>query len=89
MSWYYQKFPSHSVAAETFEIRGRNTITLYYNYMVDPNIGKGVCVIFRILCACKACVAQLDKYWLPNCAPSSQPMYARVENFYYNKVLEY
>ena len=36
MPWDYRKFPSHPVAAEKFEIRGRNTIILYYNYRVDP-----------------------------------------------------
>ena len=70
-------------------MRGRNTISLHYNYRADPELGKCVCAIFRIPCACPACVAQLDKYWLPNCDPSSQPRYAHAENCYYKKILEH
>ena len=51
-------------------------------------IGTSVCDIFRIPCACPYCVAQLDKYWLPNCALSYQPRYDHVENFECNKLLE-
>ena len=64
MTWDLWKFPNHPVAAEKFEMRGRNTIILYYHYMVGPELGKGVCAIFRIPSTCKDCVAQLDKYWL-------------------------
>ena len=70
-------------------MRGRNNILLYYHYKVDPKIGKGICKILRIPCACPACVAQHDKYWLPTIAPSYQPSYARVELFYYNKIIEH
>ena len=60
-----------------------------HHYRVDPNLGKVVCAILRIPCACPAYVAQLNKNWLPNGDPSSQSRYAHVENCYYNKVLEY
>ena len=43
-----------------FEGRGGN-IVFYKNYRVDPKLGKCVCSICRIPCACTACVAQLDK----------------------------
>ena len=69
MALDYWKFPRHPVAAEKFKMRGRNTIILHYNYRVDPGLCKGVCVIFRIPCACTACVDQVDKYWLPTIAP--------------------
>ena len=70
-------------------MRGTNIIISHYHYRVDPKLSKGVCAIIRIPCECKACVSQLDKYWLPNCAQSSQPMYAHVENCYYNKMVEH
>ena len=70
-------------------MQGRNNHILHYHYRVYPKLVKYVCYIFHITCACSSCVAQLDKYWLENCAPSSQSRYARVDNFYYNKIIEY
>ena len=87
MSWGYYRFPRHPVAAEKFEMRGRNNIILHYHYRIDPKLGKGVCVICQIPCACPASVAQVDKYWLQNYDPSYQLRYARVDNFHYNKIL--
>ena len=84
-----KKFPRKPVAAETFETRGRNNILLRYHYRFDPELGKGVCEIHWIPCAHPACVAQLDKYWLPTISPSYQPKYAHVKNIYYNKILEH
>ena len=63
MTWDYWKFPRHPVAAEKFETRGTNTILFHYHYRFDPKLGKGVCVIFQIPCACTAYVAQIHKYW--------------------------
>ena len=45
--------------------------------------------ICRILCTCSAFVTQLDNVWLPTISLSYQPKYARIENFYYNKILEH
>ena len=78
MTWDYQKFTRHPVAAEKFEMRGRNTILSNYNYRVDIELGKGVFVVCRIICAYQDCVAQLEKDWLPTIPPSSQPRYAHV-----------
>ena len=78
MSYDYQKFPRHQVAAEQYKTRGRNAMLSHYYYRVNPKLGKGVCAIFLIPREYPSCVAQLDKYWLPNCAPSTKPMYARV-----------
>ena len=80
MSWDYWRFPRHQVAAENIEIRGRQNLLLCCNYSVDPKLGKVVCAIRLIPCTCPVYVAQLDKYWLPNIGPSSQPRYAHVEN---------
>ena len=70
-------------------MRGRNNIISHYHYRVDPKLGKGVCEILHIPCACPSCVAQLDKYWLTNIAPTYQPRYTHVENCYHLKTLEY
>ena len=61
MSWNYRKFPHHPVASECYNIIGRNTIISHYHYRLEPNIGKGVCVICQITCACPECVDKLDK----------------------------
>ena len=47
----------------------KNYILLHYYYRVDPKLGKGVCEICQIICACTAYVSKLDKYWLPTIAP--------------------
>ena len=46
--WYYRKFPKHQVAAEKFEIIGRNNILSRYNYRVYTILGEGICDIFWI-----------------------------------------
>ena len=70
-------------------MRGRNNIISHCHYRAKPNIGKGVCSICWIPCACLASVAQLDKNWLPNSDSDSKPRYSRVENCYYSKIFEY
>ena len=68
ISWGNWNFTRHPFSAEKFEIRGRNAIILNYHYRVYPKLDKGVCTICSIPCAYICCVAQLDKYCLPNCA---------------------
>ena len=51
MTWKYQKFPRHPVAAKKFKMRGINTIISHYHYRVDPEF------------AYSHCDSQLDKYW--------------------------
>ena len=68
-------------------MRGSNTIISHYNYRVDPNIVKAVCVVFRIPCVFTACVYQLDKYLLPNCGSSTQPINACFKIFSIKKYL--
>ena len=89
MSWDYRKFIRHPVAAENSKMRGRNPNISHYHYRIDPTIGKGVCAISWISCSHPSSVDKLDKYWLPNIAPSSQPRYVHVDNFYYKKILEH
>ena len=86
MSWDYQKFPRHPVTAEKFEMRGRRYILSHYYYSVDTKLCKVVCAICRIICVFLACVDQIGTDWLPNMATSSQPKYARVDNFYHEKI---
>ena len=66
-----------------------NTVLPHYHYRVYTKLGKGVCDILRIPCACPVCVSQLDKYLFPSCSTSFQPRYPHVDCFYYNKVLEH
>ena len=61
MHWDYIKIPCHPVANERYKARGRNTIISHYHYRLEPNIGKGVCVICHITCARPECVDKLDK----------------------------
>ena len=83
MYWNYCSFTLHPFSAETFEIRGSNTIISHYHYMVYPILGKVVCAIHQIPDAFPDCVAQLDKNWFPNYAPLSQQRYDNVKNYYY------
>ena len=78
MYWYYWKFTCHPVDVEKFEMRGRNNIISLIITGYIQILLKGVCSIFHIPCAFIACVAQLDKYWLPNCDRYSQPIYSIV-----------
>ena len=89
MTWDYWSFPCHKFAPERFKTRGRNTILYHYHYRVDPDIGRGVFAICLTSCAFLACVSQLDEYWLPNCAPSYQPRYVRIQNWYSKTILEH
>ena len=66
-----------------------NNIILNHHYRVDPELGKCVCEIIRIIFTCTDCVAQLDKYLLSIIDPSSQRRYVSVENLYYNKIHEH
>ena len=70
-------------------MRAINTILLRYHYRVDTELGKGVCVICQIPCACSAYANQLDKYWLPTITPSYQLRHVHVEMFCYKKILEH
>ena len=65
MSGYYRYFSHRPASSEKYIIRGRNTITLHYNFRVDLNLVSCVFFIRLIPCAWPYCVAQLDKYWLP------------------------
>ena len=68
-------------------MRGSNTIISHYNYRVDPNIVKAVCVVCRIPFVFTACVYQLGKYSLPNCGSSTQPIHACFKNVSIKKYL--
>ena len=84
----YHNFPRQPVSSEKLETRGRNNIISHCITRIYPKLGKNVCAICWSFCACPSFVDQLDKYWLPNIAPSSQPRYSHAENCYYNKILE-
>ena len=75
--------------AEKFKTRERNTFIFHHNYRVDTELGKGVCDISWISCACTDCVNQFDKYLLPTISTSSQPRYAYIENCDYKKTLKH
>ena len=66
---FIEKILGHPVAAENFEMRGRNTILSCYHNRFDTKLSNGVCTILCITCAFPACVAELDKYWFPNISP--------------------
>ena len=89
MSWDYIDFPCNPVAHERYKTSWKNTIISNYNYRVDPNIGKGVCDIHQITCACQSCVDHIDNDMIIYCDPSTQTDYDHVDNFQYNNVLEH
>ena len=58
-----------------------------YHLRFDPKIGHGICAIFRIPCACVACISILDKPWISGIPSNKQARYQPVTNCNYWSVL--
>ena len=54
-----------------------------YNLRFDPNIGHGICAIFRITCSCVSCTSILDKLWISGIQSTKQARYQPVINCTY------
>ena len=48
----------------------------FYHIRCDIYLGKGLCAMRRIPCACNGYVEQLSNPWLPNSDKTLQPCYA-------------
>ena len=66
MPWDYGRFPCYPVAAEGYLMIGRNTNPSHNHYDVYHKLGKSICTIIRITCACPAFVSQPEKECVPN-----------------------
>ena len=51
------------------------SIKHFYHIRCDPELGKGLCAMWRITCACTGCVEKLSKPWLHNLGKNQQPRY--------------
>ena len=63
--------------------RGARGLVKHYHIHFDPNLGDGICAIFRIPCAFVACTSILDHPWIAGVQSKKQACYQPVINFTY------
>ena len=89
VSWDHLYFPSHPVAAEKFK---KEEEILLFRIIITgyiQNLAKVFVPLFGFHVHVQPIYFQLDQYWLQTIASLSQSRFARVENCYYNKILEH
>ena len=59
----------------------------HYHLRFDPNVGHGICAIFRIPCAFVEFTSMLEKPWILAIHSTKQARYQPVINFNYCPVL--
>ena len=59
----------------------------HYHLRFDPNIGHGICVIWRIPCVCVSCTSMLDKPWISGVQSTKKARYQPVINCTYWPVM--
>ena len=62
---------------------GARGLSKHYHLRFDPNLGYGICAIFRIQCACVGCTSMLGKPWIPGITSTKQARYQPVTNYTY------
>ena len=58
------QFPELSFCGPHSKPHGARGLSKYYHLRFYPKLGNGICEIFRIPCACVACISILDKPWI-------------------------
>ena len=66
---------------------GARGLGKHYHIRFDPNLGNGICPIFRIPCAFVACTSMLDQQWISGLQLKKQTRYQPVINCTYWPVL--
>ena len=66
---------------------GARGLGKHYRLRIDPNLGHGICAMFRIPCACVVCTSMLDKPWISGIQSTKQARYQPVTNCTYWLVL--
>ena len=66
---------------------GERGLGKHYRLSFDPNLGHGICEIFRIPCACVACTSMMYQPWISGIWSTKQARYQPVVNFTYWPVL--
>ena len=62
-------------------------LSKHYHLRFDPKLAIGECAIFRIPCACVACISMLDKPWISGISSDKQERYKPVTKYNYWPVL--
>ena len=58
------KFPELTFCGPHSKTYGARGLSKHYRLRFDPKLGYGVYAIFRISCACVACISMLEKNWM-------------------------
>ena len=81
------QFPALLFCGPHYKPRGARGLSKHYHLRFDPKLGKGVCSIHHIPCACVACISMLDKPWISGIIPDEQERYKPVTKCTYWPVL--
>ena len=81
------QFPTSSFCGSYPKPHGARGLGKHYYLRFDPQLGYGICEIFRIPCACVACTSMLDKPWISSIQSTKQERYQPVTNCTYWPVL--
>ena len=66
---------------------GARGLIKHYHLLFDPKLGRLICEIRRIPCACVACISVIDQPWVSGIPSKKQARYQHVTNFTYWPVL--
>ena len=81
------QFPALLFCGSYSKPRGSRELSKHYHIRFDPNLGHGICAIFRILFACVACTSMLDQQRISGIPSTKQARYQPVINCTYWPVL--
>ena len=62
-------------------------LSKHYHLRFDPKLGHGICVIFRVQCACVSCTSMLGQLWISGIHLKKQARYQPVTKCSYWPVL--
>ena len=81
------QFPELPFCGPHQKPHGARGLSKQYNLLLDPKLGHGICVIFRILCACVTCTSMIDQPWISGIHSKKQAHYQYITNCTYWPVL--
>ena len=83
------QFPALPFCGPNFNPHGTRGLGKNYHLRFDPKLGMGVCLIWRIQCACVACTSMLYKLWISVNSSDKQERYKPITKCTYWTVLGY
>ena len=81
------QFPSLAFCGPHPKPHGERESSKHYYLSFDLKLGRGICAILRIPCACVGCTSMLDKNWIYGITPKKQARYQPVTTCIYWPVL--